>query len=381
MSEESTVSSTPASDAAGLGRADNTPFGGIQDRGKLENSVGDALAKFNASSGIDPIESEPETEVDETPDGEEAVTQDEAPESKATEPMTPEADSEESEADEDRQPDEKPVAKADKKAPTIPAAWRRSLKAYEWTDEEIDAAAKENPTGFLTIAQKAHNSRVAETQRWAELGRATKAAEAQKSTAGGPKGAVEAAPKGAIEALNADQMVEKFGNEEVTRAIVDHVNSALKPVFELLPDLRVGVEDIRRSREQALGKQIDEFFTGKDMETYAEVYGKDAKTITEAQIQKRNGVLEMADALVAGAAQQGRQLSVSEALALAHDSMSASYSKQAVRQEIKKAVKARAGGISIRPGGNKRSDPSAPPRDRSDLEARTRSRLASVFGG
>ena len=102
--------------------------------------------------------------------------------------------------------------------------------------------------------------------------------------------------------------------------------------------------------------------------------------MSEPQTENRNKVLELADALITGAAQQGRQLTVNEALTLAHDSVSGGFKTQAIRKQVKSAVQTRNKGITIRPTQKGSQPNTGPAKGRDELESRTRDRLAAVFG-
>ena len=90
-------------------------------------------------------------------------------------------------------------------------------------------------------------------------------------------------------------------------------------------------------------------------------------------------MLEMADALVAGAGQQGRRLSVEDALTLAHDSLTVGVRTQTIRDQIRSQVTTRQKGITLRPGTRGTEKKDGPPRDRAELQQRTADRLARAF--
>jgi hypothetical protein len=116
------------------------------------------------------------------------------------------------------------------------------------------------------------------------------------------------------------------------------------------------------------------------MKAFESVYGPAsfaAKTPEQAKMVEK--VLETADALIAGAAFQGRQLDVNEALVLAHDSVASSVKETVIRDAIRKDVTKRGKGITLKPTAQGRRAQGGAPRDRQELLARTEDRLAGAF--
>jgi hypothetical protein len=339
------------------------------DRSTLESKVGDKLAALDWD-GIGDDTAEPaeakEAKAEEGAEPAEEKAEDES--------ATPDEEGEEQEEQETEQPEQQPKGEQPK-GPTLPAAYVRSLKAYGWEDADIQAAMKADPANFMVAAGRIHKNRSDETARWAELGRQSRTRQDQ------PAGEQKATPAQAqIKPVDREALVEKYGNEELVGEIVGPVNEAIAQINAVLPDLMTGVQSVQQSRQEALSRQIDQFFGGDELKTYAEFYGKDSASMAEPQIENRNKVLELADALIAGAAQQGRNLTVGEALMLAHDSVSGSFKVQAIRKQVKSAVQARNKGITIRPTQKGSQANDGPAKNRNELESRTRDRLAAVFG-
>jgi hypothetical protein len=301
------------------------------------------------------------------PDPEATETQPD-PEAASTEPAVGETEESPKETQ-----DQQPAVKA---GPTVPDAYRRSLKAYDWSDAEIDAGAKADPAAFLVMAQRIHANRNAEMARWAEMGRTQRQGNAGTNPQNQPQ-----IVNGQLKPIDIAAMTEKYGNEDLVKDMATPLNAAIEQINRLLPDLMTGVSAIQQSRTNTLAQQIDQFFGRPELATFKPVYGTDHTKLEGKQFEARNKVLEMADALIAGAGAQGRNLSVEEALLMAHDATSGSFKTEAIRASIKKDVKARSQGLSLRPGkaGTSASD-NGPPRSKAELESRTRGRLAAVFG-
>lgn len=254
-------------------------------------------------------------------------------------------------------------------APTLPAAYVRSLKALEWTDEEIAEAAK-NPS-FITTAAKLHDTRNREISRWAEIGRQQKKqAEAEKPAAQQTTQATSLKP------VDAAKLKEQYGDEALIDAIVGPVNSAIEQINAILPVVQTTQHRAQQAQAESLDREIQGFFGGKELEPYKEQYGTNPAALSPEQVAARQKVLELADALAGGAMHQGRQLSVGEALQLAHDAVSGGTKEQAARKQITSQLKTRQKGITLKPGSRATSNPAT---NRSDMEKRVNQGLASVF--
>lgn len=281
---------------------------------------------------------------------------------------------------------EAPVAEPAKEAvafeaSTLPAGYVRTAKARGWSDQEITEFAKANPDLAIKTFERMHDSRTKEINEWAELGRKVRqapvASSPQNTSAPAP---VQASAPSGLQPINVQEMVNKFGNQELIEALAGPINAAIASVQPLIQGATQAQEQARRSQQESLGKVVQDFFTDKGMAPFAEVYGKGMATLTPAQIEVRSRVLETADALIAGASFQGRQLSVQEALTLAHDSVSSGTKETIIRDQIRTSVQKRAKGITLRPTALGRANPSAAPRDRAELVGRTEDRLRSTFG-
>lgn len=261
------------------------------------------------------------------------------------------------------------AAPAKAAAPTLPAAYVRSLKAYEWTDEEIAEAAK-NPS-FITTAAKLHQTRTKEVAEWAKLGRTAKEQQQPKTPETQP-----ASTPAVLKPVDVKALKAKYGDESLIDELAGPVNAAIEQMQQMLPIVQQTQSRAQQAQLESLGRQVEAFFTAKDMEPYKETYGT-AKP-TEAQLAARTKVLEFADALVGGARQQGRQLSFDEALTMAHDATSGETKIQTARKQIASQLQTRQRSITMKPGA--RGTNVIKPGSRSELEKRVKTGLASLLG-
>lgn len=325
------------------------------DRGALEASVSAKMSDVFKDSDDELVESEPSTEVAKTSE-EAETTAEEKPEAEVKTAPTKETPAPAA----GKAPAEKPAVETNPAVLAIPAAYRRSMKAYQWTDDEIDAAAKANPTAFAKMAEKVHLSRVEETQRWTELGRHAKAAT--------PAPAAVEPPKFDVKALRA-----KYGNEPFIDAMeAQHSQLEATRAFMDAAQKRQADNDMA-----TLVKQIDNYFSSEELSPYHDHYGKGGQTLTEAQLTARGKVLSTADLLIAGARSMGRPMTLDEALTMAHDSVASPIAAKVAVKKIETQVVQRQAAISLRPGSRGSSAPIA--NDRKGLEKKVGEGLAKVF--
>lgn len=330
------------------------------DRTKLESNVANRLAA--AFGDETPADEAAETSTEETPAEEQTTTDEE--EVVETEKVTE---------------DEGAAAKPEQtgtQAPTLPAAYIRTLKAYEWTDEEIAQNLKVLGSKFVETAAKLHNNRNAEVSKWADAGRQAKAAQQQQQTQQTQTIPTTLTP---LKPFDITALKEHYGDDKFITEF-EKMNTMVAQVNAILPAVQEVQQRSQTAELETLVRQIDGFFGGKELEPFKGVYG-DATSIASNKTQQeaRNKVLEMADALRVGAEIQGRPLSLGEALTLAHDSLSSGYKVQAVRTTIQKQLKTRNKGITQAPR-NRAANPDGKNGTRTGLERRVAAGLAKAFG-
>ena len=269
--------------------------------------------------------------------------------------------------------------------PTLPAAIRRSLKAYQWTDDEIDEAFKRDPEGFLPTASKIHATRVRETQEWAALGRARR-----EDETGEPASRVSSASEiqpdpnavfsdGEVAQIDFDQLAldSGFDKETLIKAF-GPVSTIIDTLNKVLPVLNEGVETVNRNKQAEVARQVDQFFGADEMKPYTEFYGSSWDEANDEQIGKRNEVLELADFMIVGAGDHGRTLNAFDAMELAHHTVASDVKDSVIRQKLAKQVETRRKGISLKPT-SKTVTPAGEAPSRDQLLASTAQRLRSVF--
>lgn len=333
-----------------------------EDRSALETRVSEGLASAFTDDGTDEIVNLPEQEERKpaTEKADEVVAEVEA---EPTDEVVAEAEAESTETDPEAKANpEKEAAAVESTGPTLPAAYRRTLKAYEWTDEEIENALKTGGEQFVASASKMHATRSREISQFAALGRASRQQPAAAPAIESPK------------PVDVDALTKLYGDETFIKNIAGPLNQTVAQINAALPRIQAMEQVAQQAQLEQLGRQVDTFF--KTNEGVAE-YGDTAATATEAQLSARMKVLELADALRSGSRQQGRNLTFDEALQIAYDTSSTVTKATTARKEVVKQLQTRAKAVTLRPQTKATVVKTGP--DRTAIEAKVRKGLAAVF--
>jgi hypothetical protein len=332
----------------------------------VDSLLGKAFSDSSQETAEPPAEEQPTDEqiaAGEKPAGEEEVTAEEEQDAQGAaakpQPVT--------------------VTPADGNAPTLPAAFRRSLIARGYTETEIDADLKTQGTRFVEMAERVHRGRSAEIADWANAGRQAKAAQQQQQQQRQQQ-QQPTVSDGALPKLDAKVLKEQFGDDKLIDALVGPVNAAIDRLNAKLPVIENVQKRSETAEQEALIRHIDGFFSGKELAPYKAVYGDTAGFAKDQKfIDARNKVLETADALIAGAGLQGRSLTLGEALTLAHDALSGDYKLQAVRTQVKQALTQRTNGITLKPGTRVASNPAGYNGSKATTERKIGALLTKAF--
>lgn len=273
----------------------------------------------------------------------------------------------------------------DDSAPILPASLRRTAKRLGWSDGEIDDFAKGSYEGALKTFGKMHESTNAMTSEWADLGRRKKTAD--EAVVDSPPAvsapAVQSDGSG-VTSLDENALLEEYGEEHagLIRKIVGPVNQMIEQLKPMAEQVQASQAFIASAEEEAMGRELQKFFTAEDMKPFHGHYGTDLDAVTSEQLSHRNEVLELADAIIVGAKIQGRSLSPNEAMIRAHDSVTAKMQEETIRDNLKKKAKDRRQGISLTPShqGRTAGPATGPAKNEAELEARTQEAMRKVFG-
>lgn len=278
-------------------------------------------------------------------------------------------------------------------SPTLPPNYRRSLIAKGWTNEEIDEQYAALGEEFEKVARKVHESRVAESREWAAHGR--RAQERDQAETASPQQIQSQTGEGVtpqLSRIDANRLKEKYGNDAFINELIDEltgpINQTVEQVNSILPTIAQSQLRQQEADDAALSRQVEGFFGSREVSGFRRWYGSgDTRNMDPAseEFQNRMMLLQTADALRVGAAYQGRDLSIDESLALAHESVSGEWKTQALREELANKVKQRAKSVTLRPNAaaTKTTEGIDPQREvtRSELEAKATAALRQIFPG
>lgn len=269
-------------------------------------------------------------------------------------------------------------------APTLPQAYVRSLLAYGWTDDEIKGHLEAYGSKFIDTAAKIHSNRNDEIEAWAERGRKlrqsgpdqvtdTKSGESDRKTQ------TTSIPQ-TLKAIDVDALKERYGEDEFVDTIARPINDLILAVNAVLPQLQAGIASTQQEAQKQLAQSVEEFFNSADLKDYSTLYGNSKNGITEEHSKTRNRVLEVADALIGGMQDQGKNVSVYDALMLAHETVSRNFTESVIRNRLKDSLTKREKTISLKP--SKRTAAAAPNSEsdkRTALESTVAQKLAQAF--
>ena len=341
------------------------------DKNALADKIGQAFAEAQSDTVDEPAGEldEGTTADDDAADGDPIPAEEE-----------PEA-TEDDDATNESAPKEAAAAEGDPAEPTLPEVYRRSLKADNWTDAEIDEFYNANSEIAIRTAQRIHTTRNATTAEYARVGRLQQQ-QAPAAPAPAPEPAVPLATpvQSGFDPIDEEALIAQYGNEELVRALAGPVNEALRTIRDVMPELNAGVEDIRQSQQATLQRQTEKFFLADEQKPYTTVYGTMEAGLTAEQEVNRAKMLECADAVRAGAFNQGRDMTVDEALEMAHGYVSSDFKAEAARKGLKQKVRKRAAGTTLKPNTRQRQETSGPATTDREREAKVREGLTLALG-
>jgi hypothetical protein len=300
----------------------------------------------------------------------------------STERKTVEDTSEDETDDGQQETDEDDAEAAADDAPSLPESWRRALTWAGWTEAEIDEGLSKAPDTLRDTAERLHMKRAEQAAEWGRKGRE----HIEQSRSGGENRGDETVsslkqPKSAnvdgIPLIDVAALKDEHGDDPLIDKIVGPVNDILDRINKVLPAINDATDGFSRLESDRIGQMVDDFFGQKHVEPYRQFYGESFQTASDEQLDNREQVLTLADAIMAGAELQGRELTTSEALEFAHLSIAAEFKTAAVRDELVKSVRKRGQSVSVRPSRSKNAGKQAD--SRTSLEHKVADGLSSVF--
>jgi hypothetical protein len=245
--------------------------------------------------------------------------------------------------------DETPVVPATKTVVTKPAneeatatldpVLKHAAKRAGWSDEEIKEAIELNPDAATRAFTKLHGSYNDLSERFAQLGQPR---QPQQQPVAQPV-AQPTDPFAALDALFKPEALKEFADNNGEEL----VEKFLKPLYGALAPIKQIQAQYQAAQQESLSKEVGTIFKGWEGD-FADIYGS-GHDLTADQLAARGKVGQLADQITAGAAAQGIQLPVSEALERAHAYLTKDRAAEVARKQVTSKVQGRAGKITARP--------------------------------
>lgn len=261
-----------------------------------------------------------------------------------------------------------PTPAASQSQVEIPAAFVRSAIHQGMTEQDVKDMYEADPEKANKFFSKMHESVNRITEEFARMGR-----QVQQTPA-----PVQQPEKKKIDIA---KLKETYGEDDPLVKVVQELIESVNPVQQVAqPQITNPNPSYQpnQSPDVVIRQQVTQFFAAPTLKTYQDFYGDEAdpSKFTIQQQQNRWKVIEAADHIMAGAALQGRSLSVAEALDRAHLMVSEPYRAAAVRKEIEQKIVKRGKGLTLTPQGStiNQTDANAG----KSLEAKTADRLSKL---
>ena len=139
-------------------------------------------------------------------------------------------------------------------------------------------------------------------------------------------------------------------DEGFVQIVLTPIQEHMDRIGQVLNNVVAGHDRFIQERQnEVLYQQIDSYFDGLG-DGYQDLYGKGARSeLNQQAMESRRRVVREADAIRYGAMAQGRNVSVAEALEMAHSLVSTPHRDQAARRKITNGLQQRQAQVTVRP--------------------------------
>ncbi len=352
-------------------------------------------AVFNEAELVDAVQAKldllngdtPDTDEEEQEEQEEKEEQEEQADDEESTPEKTGDDDDASQADDDDSTPEEKAEKAEKAAKdaagdeeevSLPDAYSRAAVHQGWTPEEVKKFFEADPELAIKTLAKIHESTNKLSADFASLGRASREP-ADKTT--DHMTATEAnAAATAGDSTELAAIKEEYGADSSVAKMFESMQEQLASSKTVASTQQN--EAVTEQLDEATATLIDQFFSDPSMKSYEDFYGegKDAAKLTQGQIDERWKVMDMADSIILGSKAQGRNVTVQEAMDMAHLSISEPVREQAVRNELKAKIVKRSMGLTLKPAKTKQVQPDKDAKlTQEQMESKVGAGLKSIF--
>jgi len=286
---------------------------------------------------------------------------------------------------------------ADDKTMEIPSSIYRALVHSDWKPEDISTFYEADPERAMKVFERIYKTTNSLSRQFAEIGR-TRANSVAKAAANESQQKL----KQDVPADFVDiKVLREMDPDNPLLPVIEGMNKALS---ESLGRKQNNVQESASSHidtdsqvqsKMALATQVLTYLGAETMSQYKDFYGPafdenrlpvfDNSSLTPGQVANRTRLIQMADEIWYGASEHGCNLSVHEALDMAHLLLTEPMRKQQIVSEVASSVKKRAKGITLRPSGKKgielqTADGQKRKPSMQELETLTQHRLAKLRG-
>jgi len=309
-----------------------------------------------------------------TPDDEDIDNDDQADDSEDSDDSTPDGKDKEKETE------------------GIPDAYLRAAVHSGWKQEDVEKLYETNPEMASKTFENLYNSTNKASREWAALGRARLAGDVKETE---PE-KVDKLEYGRIDVatlkrdFDIDPAVERMLESANARdqKLTDAINSLREEKVIADPKkVERAAQNYDVAAEAAAEQQINSFFSEDSMKPYGKFYGelKFGETwedLPAGQKRNRYAVYTAADQMLAGAAMQGYQMSIPDALDKAHLLVTENVREETIRAEIKSTATKRKNSMLMRPsdGKSKKGSSDGKSKTKNELLSKTERLLAKTFG-
>ena len=275
----------------------------------------------------------------------------------------------------------------DKDEEGMPDAYVRAAIHSGWKQEDIDAMVKADSKVAEKTLQNIYESTNKASREWAALGRARRSTEVKETVDKLEYNAID------IAALKKDSDIDP-----AVERILDSVNARDKQLVDALNNsqkdksvdnsVRVerAVKTADLATEAAAEQQINGFFSADLMKPYSKFYGElrfgeTWESLPVGQQRNRYAVFTTADQMLAGAAMQGYEMSLTDALDKAHLLITEGMREEVIRDGIKATATKRKNSMLLKPSNSKskKDDGGGKPKNKNELISKTERLLAKTF--
>lgn len=350
-------------------------------KSKLSDIFGSDGDRTDSEEDLD----EPTSDLEEEEDEDQTGSEDEEDESTSDDDSDEDEEENAEDEDEDKDGDEEKEADAES---TLPDSYVRAALHQGWKEDEVKEFFEENPKQAVKTLKNIYESTNRLSKKFSSLGRA-QLEQKRKDTTNEKKSQGE--KKSEFKGVDIEQLKKDYPNDPIIEGVVKPLNDALGQMKQQMDNIRASdnSEAMSASEQRAkvqndkiIESKITDFFTRDDIKPFEDMYGTVEKGQTwddlpQLQHQNRYAVLQQADLLLNGAAVQGEEMDIGQALNLAHMLVTDGMKEKIIRNKLKGKLKKRSNGVTLKP--SKKKSKAKKVSKKKKLQTRVGKKLSKLF--